>query len=83
MPNKSNINKAKNANPDYFRHVPRGVEKEFDDAYRNFWAKRGVDISKSNTKILAEEWKLSDPFQCDPWTLKKAIEYGRSYRKDG
>lgn len=82
MPNKGSIYQARNANPYFYRHIPRGIEVEFDEAYRKFFAKRGVDVSKENTMILDKNWRLSDPVFVDVHSLNKAIAYGRSYRHD-
>lgn len=82
MPNKGAIYQARNSNSNYFREIPRGIEKDFDEAYRKFFAKRGVDVTKENTMILDKNWRLSDPIFVDTHSLNKAIEYGRSYRKN-
>ena len=62
--------------------VTKGVELEFAEAYKKFWEKRGVNIQSHKDELPQENWKLSDPIQGDPVRLRKAIEYGRSYRKD-
>ena len=62
--------------------VTKGLELEFAEAYKKFWAKRGVDIQNHKDELPQENRKLSDPIQGDPVRLRKAIEYGRSYRKD-
>ena len=83
MPNHGSIYQARNSNQNVDISISRGVITQFDEAYRKFWERRGVDVTVANTKILAEKWKLSDPVLVDSQRLKKAIEYGRSYRKDG
>lgn len=61
--------------------LEKGAIKEFHEAYKKFWAKRGVDIS-DNMEELPKKRNLSDPICGDPIRLRKAIEYGRSYRKE-
>lgn len=58
------------------------IELEFHEAYKKFWAKRGVNVEDNKRDLPKENWKLSDPFSDDYVRLNKAIEYGRSYRKD-
>lgn len=56
----------------------------FDRAYIKFAKKHKMPLQEGFTKSdgTAESVKMKKVTDYDPWSLKKAVEYGKSYYKD-